>query len=268
MSSITTDQGIIHYEVFGRGRPVILLHGWVGSWGFWQDTMAYLSKDYRTYALEFAGFGESDTRRSAYHIKDYAAQVDQFMEQLGIAQAPLVGHSMGGTVSLSVAAQYAHRVSKVAVIGSPIVGSSLSPLLKLFGFRPFAALSYRMMWVFKLGAYIAAPFITRDKNWGNYFVSDLTRTSLEPFLMSIASLRQTDLRPALSNIHVPVMGMYGNWDVIVSPRQWKPLGQGVPDPHIVRFKKAGHFPMLDKPDLFKKILKNFLDGKPLPRSKS
>ena len=44
MSSITTDQGIVHYEVYGRGRPVILLHGWLGSWGLWQETMAYLGQ--------------------------------------------------------------------------------------------------------------------------------------------------------------------------------------------------------------------------------
>ena len=48
------------------------------------------------------------------------------MEQLGIARAPLVGHSMGGTVSLSVAIRYPERVSKVVVVGSPIIGSSLA----------------------------------------------------------------------------------------------------------------------------------------------
>ncbi|HQV95968.1 MAG TPA: alpha/beta hydrolase, partial [Anaerolineales bacterium] len=70
MSSITTDQGIVHYEVFGRGKPVILLHGWLGSWGLWQETMAYLGKSYRTYALDFWGFGESGKKRETYAIQD------------------------------------------------------------------------------------------------------------------------------------------------------------------------------------------------------
>ena len=111
MSSITTDQGIVHYEVYGRGRPVILLHGWVGSWGLWQETMAYLGRYYRTYALDFWGFGDSGKKRETYAVQDFVGLVDQFMDHLGIAKAPLVGHSMGGTVSLSVAIQYPHRAS-------------------------------------------------------------------------------------------------------------------------------------------------------------
>jgi pimeloyl-ACP methyl ester carboxylesterase len=103
-----------------------LLHGWLGSWGLWQDTMAYLGRYYRTYALDFWGFGESGKRRETYKVQDFVSLVDQFLEELGITEAPLVGHSMGGTVSLSVAIQYQQRVRKVVVIGSPIVGSSSS----------------------------------------------------------------------------------------------------------------------------------------------
>ena len=54
MSFITTDQGIVHYEVFGRGRPVILLHGWLGSWGLWQETMTYLGhRDNFVHAMQW-----------------------------------------------------------------------------------------------------------------------------------------------------------------------------------------------------------------------
>ena len=62
---------------------------------------------------------------------------------LGIVNAPLVGHSMGGTVSLSVAINYPERVSKVVVVGSPIVGSSLALLLKLAGYRPHCIYAFQ-----------------------------------------------------------------------------------------------------------------------------
>ncbi|HUG35099.1 MAG TPA: alpha/beta hydrolase, partial [Anaerolineales bacterium] len=159
MSSITTDQGIVHYEVYGRGRPVILLHGWLGSWGLWQETMEYLGKYYRTYALDFWGFGESGKKRDTYAIQDFVGLVKQFMDQLGISRAPLVGHSMGGTVSLSIAIRYPERVSKVVVVGSPIVGSSLAWPLKLAGYRPIAFMLFNMMGVFRLGVRVASPFI-------------------------------------------------------------------------------------------------------------
>ena len=259
MSSITTDQGIVHYEVYGRGRPVILLHGWLGSWGLWQETMAYLGAFYRTYALDFWGFGESGKKRETYAVSDFVSLVDQFMEQLGIVNAPLVGHSMGGTVSLSVAIKYPQRVSKVVVVGSPMVGSSLAPLLKLAGNRSIAFMLFNMMSVFRTGMRMYSPYICKDPRFPEMMDRDLSRTTVESFLRSIASLRRTDLTPMLPQIKVPAMGMFGDKDVIVDPMQWQPMQQGIPHAVIERFPMAGHFPMLEEPTAFTQKLKAFLD---------
>lgn len=260
MSSITTSQGIVHYEVYGRGRPVIFLHGWLGSWGLWQETMNNLGRFYRAYALDFWGFGESGKKRTTYDVQDFVSLVDQFMEQLGIVRAPLVGHSMGGTVSLLVAMQYPQRVEKVVVIGSPIVGSSLALTLKLAGRRPVAVTLFNLMGLFRLGLRLAAPFMCKDERFPNMILNDLSRTTLESFLLSIASLRNTDLRPRLHQIRVPVMGMYGNRDIIVHPDQWQPLQNGIVTARIERYPNAGHFIMLDEPQHFMQTLKDFLDG--------
>jgi len=259
VSSITTDQGIVHYEVYGHGRPVILLHGWLGSWGLWQETMSHLSCGFRTYALDFWGFGESDKKRNSYAVQDFVSLVEQFMEKLGIAEAPLVGHSMGGTVGLSVAIQYPQRVRQVVVIGSPIVGSSLSFLLKMFGKRLIASIAYHNLWILKLGFHLLAPLYTRDPRWPAMMDRDLSRTTLESFLTSIASLHRTDLRPFLGKINIPAMGMYGDKDIVVHPRQWVPMQKGIPHARIERFKTAGHFIMLDEPLRFVQTLQGFLD---------
>lgn len=259
MSSITTDQGIVHYEVFGRGRPVILLHGWLGSWGLWQETMAFLGSFYRTYALDFWGFGESGNKRQTYAVQDFVQLVDQFMDLLGIAEAPLVGHSMGGTVSLLTAIHFPTRVSKVAVVGSPMVGSSLSWLLKLFGRRGIGFVVYHNIWLFKLSYHLLAPLYSKDTNWAKMMDRDISRTTLESFQHSIASLRHTDIRPHLSRIKIPAMGIFGAKDIVVSPRQWKPMLAGIPHARIERFENAGHFVMLDEPTRFMKYLKDFLD---------
>ncbi len=264
MSSITTDQGIVHYEVYGRGRPVILLHGWLGSWGLWQKTMGYLGRYYRTYALDFWGFGESGKQQPTFAVQDFVSMVDQFMDRLGIAQAPLVGHSMGGTVSLSVAITHPERVSKVVVVGSPMVGSSLALLLKLAGFRSIAFMVFNAMWALRAGLRVSAPIICKDPNWYEMIARDLSRTTIESFLNSIASLRRTDLRPFLNQISIPALGMYGDKDVIVSPKQWQPMQAGIPNVHIERYKNAGHFIMLDEPDNFAKTLKDFLDAEVPP----
>ncbi len=260
MSSITTDQGVLHYEVYGRGRPVLLLHGWLGSWGLWQQTMKYLGQYYRTYALDFWVFGESGKKVPTFAVQDFVGMVDQFMEHLGIAHAPLVGHSMGGTVSLMTALRYPERVTQVAVIGSPIVGSSLALTLKLAGRRPIAMLVFQMMWALRLGLRLFAPIITSDPTWYETISHDLSRTTLESFLLSIASLRETDLRPMLHQISVPAMGMYGDRDVIVNPNQWQLMQARMPQVRIERFKNAGHFIMLDAPERFMHTLHDFLDN--------
>jgi pimeloyl-ACP methyl ester carboxylesterase len=258
VSSITTDQGVVHYEVYGRGRPVILLHGWLGSWGLWQETMTQLGRTYRTYALDFWGFGESGKKRDTYAVQDFVSLVDQFMEQLGIVQAPLVGHSMGGTVSLLVAIQYPQRVSRTVVIGSPITGSSLSFLLKMFGRRLVAYIVHNNPWILRIGFRMLAPLYTRDRRWPEMMDRDLSQTTLESFLMSIASLRRTDLRPQLPQIKIPAMGMYGDKDVVVNPQQWRPMLEGIPHTRVERFQNAGHFIMLDEPQKFSETLLDFL----------
>jgi pimeloyl-ACP methyl ester carboxylesterase len=225
--------------------------------------MAYLGAFYRTYALDFWGFGESGKKRETYAVSDFVSLVDQFMEQLGIVHAPLVGHSMGGTVSLSVAMKYPERVSKVVVVGSPIVGSSLAPMLKLAGYRPIAFMLFNMMGMFRAGMKVYSPYICRDPRFPEMMDRDLSSTTVESFLRSIASLRRTDLTPMLSQVKVPTMGMYGDRDVIVHPFQWQPLQNGVPQTVVERFPTAGHFIMLEEPTIFSQKLKTFLD-QPIP----
>ena len=265
MSSITTDQGIVHYEVYGRGKPVILLHGWLGSWGLWQETMSYLGQYYRTYAMDFWGFGESGKKRETYAVQDFVSLVNQFMEQLGIIRSPLVGHSMGGTVSLSVAMRYPDRISKVVVVGSPIVGSSLAPLLKLAGYRFNAFLLFNMMGAFRaFMKYYYSRVICSDPRFPQMMDRDLSKTTLESFLNSIASLRRTDLRPMLNQVKVPALGIYGDVDKVVHPLQWQPMQAGIPQAQILRFPNAGHFPMLEEPKMFGEKLKAFLDEEVAP----
>lgn len=55
MSAILLDREIVHYEVLGRGRPILFLHGWVGSWRYSIPVMQATSVSFRTYALDLWG---------------------------------------------------------------------------------------------------------------------------------------------------------------------------------------------------------------------
>ncbi|MBN1137427.1 MAG: alpha/beta hydrolase [Anaerolineae bacterium] len=258
MSSIVTNQGVVHYEIVGRGKPVILLHGWLGSWGCWLGTMEALSSRYRTYALDFWGFGESDKRRESYNVVDFVALADQFMERLGIHNAPVIGHSMGGTVALNLALDRPNRVEKAAVVGSPIDGNSLSPFLKLAGYPWIAFLVWNSPALLRMGIKLFAPWIAANwSEWYQLLMHDLSKMTLESFLWSINSLHHTNLQPRLGTLRVPLLGVYGRGDKIVDPRQ-ADLLRSVPVARVETLTGSRHFPMLDEPDKFNSVLLSYL----------
>lgn len=120
MSAITIENDLVHYEVLGRGRPVIFVHGWLGSWRYWVPTMQQLSVKYRTYALDLWGFGDSGKEANRYGFKDQVQLLTEFMDKLGITKAALVGHSLGAAVCLRFAAQHPDRAPRVALINPPL----------------------------------------------------------------------------------------------------------------------------------------------------
>lgn len=259
MSSIVTDQGILHYEAYGRGQPVILLHGWLGSWGYWLNTMEALKNQFRCYALDFWGFGESGKRHSSYQVQDFVGLVDQFMERLGIESAPVVGHSMGGTVALALALSKPGRVQRVIVVGSPVVGSSLNIFLRLAGKPWIASIVWQMPQALQFGIKMFSPFIVNDwPIWYQMITRDLSRTTLEAFFLSISSLHKTDLRAQLPGIAIPVMGIYGMGDNVVEPTQANIISRNVPVSRVKMMPGSRHFPMLDEPAAFNEYLTEFL----------
>ena len=259
MSSIVTDQGIVHYEAYGRGAPVILLHGWINSWDVWRDTMLALPDlgRYKVYALDFWGFGESAKKETPpFQIQSYAEMVSQFMEIMGIMGAPVFGHSMGGTVTLTLALKDPQRVQKAAVVGSPINGNSLNVFLKLSGISWIAHLAWTIPIIKQMVMWIV---LARDSSRVRKMIfRDIGKTNTESFFRSIGDLHRTDLRGQLHKLNVPALGVFGANDNIVNPNQAQLLAEGVPHAQIEMMAESRHFPMLDEPERFIDIVQSFL----------
>ncbi len=107
MSAITIENDLVHYEVLGRGRPVILVHGWLSSWRYWITTMQQLSMKYRTYALDLWGYGDSSKDTQRLGLDAQVKLVDDFIEKLGIGKkVAMVGHALGAAVAIRYALQH------------------------------------------------------------------------------------------------------------------------------------------------------------------
>ena len=130
MSIVTLDGGMIHYEVLGRGRPLVFLHSWVGSWRYSIPTMQAASISFRTYAIDLWGFGDTVKRPEYYHLEEQVKLVSDFMDEMGIMKIALVGHGLGAVVGLQFVLRYPARVDRLILTGIPINTSGMNPRLK------------------------------------------------------------------------------------------------------------------------------------------
>jgi pimeloyl-ACP methyl ester carboxylesterase len=130
MSVITVDGDFIHYEVLGRGRPVLFLHGWIGSWRYWIPTMQSASISYRAYALDLWGFGDSSKRSNRYSLEQQVNLLEGFLENLGISKIGLVGHGLGAVIGLKFTAKNPAYVDRILLTAYPFNFPAIFPRFK------------------------------------------------------------------------------------------------------------------------------------------
>jgi pimeloyl-ACP methyl ester carboxylesterase len=255
MSIMVVDNQMVHYEVFGHGRPVLFLHGWLGSWRYWFPTMERVAENFRTYSFDFWGFGESRRQTTEENIKNYSDQVIRFIDELGIDNVLLVGHSMGGMVALKTAIDHPRRIGRVAAVGAPIVGDSLSWLLKLTD-RPVLAKTFARLP--RLRRFMFNHFLGETNDPAvKEILDDSVKSSSTTLQRAVSSMWRTDLRPQLHRLTVPSLIVHGGRDEIVHPNQ-ADLFDHIPAAEVVVMPESRHFPFLDEADLFNDILIRFL----------
>jgi pimeloyl-ACP methyl ester carboxylesterase len=113
---------ILHYEISGQGKTVVLLHGFMASSRYWHRVVAMLSKRYRVVAIDLLGFGDSPKPGcSRYDYTAHIESIDATLTAIGIRQRfVLVGHSMGALIALRYARLHAERVSRLVLANMPI----------------------------------------------------------------------------------------------------------------------------------------------------
>lgn len=120
MSAITIGGDLVHYEVLGRGRPVVLIHGWIGAWQYWVPLMQQIHLKYRVYALDLFGFGDSAKNPEKYSSEQQIHLLNEFMKQMGLPKAALIGHGLGAMVLINFAKQYPDRVARMLAVSAPL----------------------------------------------------------------------------------------------------------------------------------------------------
>lgn len=254
MSAIVLQQRLTHYEVIGRGQPVLFLHSWLGSWRAWMPIMEMISDRYRAIALDFWGFGDS-AAVSRTSIATYVEQIVGFVEALGMLPPHLIGHGLGGIVAIQAAQQHPDRFGKVLVAGLPVLGSSFVSAVRPSGLSRLLGRGSNDMWV---------RLVRQASNGDAAFaeiVEDIEAT--DPAIMQVLTdeIGTIDLRPSITRLPQPLLAIYGGRDALLAAEH----GQHIADStdafrQVLMFGKSGHFPFLDQPEQFTRVLLEFLGG--------
>jgi pimeloyl-ACP methyl ester carboxylesterase len=245
MSAIIIDSGLVHYEAIGRGKPIIFLHGWLGSWRYWMPTMEVASDRYRTYALDLWGFGDSDKSPNRYDLDAYVNMVSGFMDAMGIIRAPIVGHALGAVVALLLSDRQPDIVARLMTVSLPVVGAAINRKLTTGTDNVLDRMIGRKQ------AQTSYPDVALEAD-----KADITAVTNSARLMGALDLRQI-----MESQDMPTLVVHGEKDSIVAPPQpdWLDGAEDYTNVRPLLFKDSSHFPMIEEANKFQRLLKDFLE---------
>ncbi|GIH21911.1 epoxide hydrolase [Acrocarpospora phusangensis] len=134
---VTVDGGNIHYVRAGNGPPLVLLHGWLGTWYTWNKVIPELARDHTVIAIDLPGLGDSSVYADGYDKATTARRVRDAVRKIGFrGQVELLAHDVGGQVAYPYARDFPAEVSRLMVIESVLPG---------FGQEDFYAWSWHFL---------------------------------------------------------------------------------------------------------------------------
>ncbi|HLF25808.1 MAG TPA: alpha/beta hydrolase [Anaerolineae bacterium] len=264
MPHLSIDRLQLNYQSVGEGPAVLLVHGWASSWRMWARSMSRLAQaGYQAWAVDLIGFGESDKPVDGWYTLERFTQVlAEFCDRMELVRPAVVGHSMGGTIALSLAAQ---RDVRALVVVAPVVNGELSFSLHLLLTSPVARRLFR--WMRKQAFFsalgdkplVAVPGLFRDPiRRRNH--QDLRATTVNAAVGSLRTVVTSNLENHLTGIRAPTLVLVGGRDMAVWPAQGRLAAQLIPGARLVVWPDASHLLIDERGDDFDALLLDHLSG--------
>ena len=113
-------QGLnVNYIQYGRGKDILLLHGWGQNIDMMKPLGDAFCENHRITIIDFPGFGKSDEPKEAWTIDKYSLMLEDFVKQVGIKKPIIMGHSFGGRVAIRYSSR--NNIEKLVLFGSPCI---------------------------------------------------------------------------------------------------------------------------------------------------
>lgn len=246
----------LHYTVAGKGPNLLLLHGLGSHSGDWSPQIDEFAQHYRVLALDLPGHGRSQRWPDGrdYSLSRFAEDVAAVMTTAGMAQAHVVGLSMGGAVAFQLALTVPARVSSLTIVNSSpsfvILGTARAAfwlrkaLVNFLGFKV-------------LGRVLAKKLFPTDPELQAQFRKDFQRNDKSSYRALMKALDGWDVSPQLSEIECPVL-------VVAADRDYTPVSfkqqyvNALPKARLVVIENAHHAVTAEHPTVFNNCLADFL----------
>ena len=257
----------------GSGPDVVLVHGLRSSRDVWRELVAAVP-GYRYHLIQMNGFAGTSVpvAASGGFLDATAAEIARYISETGLVRPALIGHSMGGTLGMMIAARHPSLVSRLMVVDMiPFMGGLFGPPgTTAETVKPTAdALRARMLGsdaptLRKTIEDTIATMVKRDDRRAEAVHHGLTSDNAQS-AQAFHELIVTDLRPELVNIKVPVTVLYVRSPAVpITDAQmdayYKASYANVPQAKLVRIPDAYHFIMWDAPQRFAEEVRTFLGG--------
>ncbi|MBI4897440.1 MAG: alpha/beta fold hydrolase [Actinobacteria bacterium] len=264
----------VAYRIAGSGPAIMLVHGIAGTGATWEDVMERLAGDFTLIAPDLPGHGDSDKPVGDYSLGSLASMLRDLMVTIGVEQATMVGHSLGGGVVMQFVYQFPQRCDRLVLVSSGGLGRDVNMLLRA------ACLPGADMFL----AATAAPIATI----GSVVGSTLGRfgwrpgPDLEEVARGFASLADTETRTAFLHTlksvvgvegqrvnasdrlylasEMPTLLISGERDPIIPASHAEEAHEIMAGSRLVIFQKSGHMPHVDQPSTFARTLREFMEN--------
>lgn len=247
-----SDRTPIAYEAAGRGdTTVVLIHCWCGHKGFWDDAVPALAERYQVIALDLAGHGESGRERQEWTVQRLADDVVELVRAHDLERVILVGHSMGGPVSLLAAPRMPGRVLGIVAVDTLHDVEFQWPEGMIEGW--LAGLAADWQGTMRQGvASMLPPDV--DPALAERIAADACRTHQPAALALIRDMFALDLPGALSACGVPVRCINAAAELEIQVPTAVETNRKYADFEAREMSGVGHYPMLEKPEQFAILL--------------
>lgn len=253
------------YQRWGKGEPVLLVHG-ITTYSFiWRKLIPALSMEYDVIAVDLLGCGNSDKPSNvSYSIKQQAEILCNFLQELGIDCFHYVGHDIGGGIGQIFAVRYPESLHDLTLINT--VAYDYWPVQPITAIRTpiirqimMATLDFGMLKQIVLRGVYHNERVDSEL-MDLFWMPMRTREGRKAFLHFAKSLDNLDLMEIEANLRtldLPVLIIRGDADLYLSETIAERLHREIPDSHLVRIPNAGHFIQEDEPQKLVETITHF-----------